>query len=210
MVSRAPERPTLTTTSYAILGLLAVQPWTTYGLAQQMERTLNRVWPRARSKIYEEPKKLVAHGFATASEERVGRRPRTVYRITARGRRALADWLGESAPPPALESEQLTKLFFADFGTKASAVSMIEEMRTWASDQLTVFADVAQDYLTGAGPFPQRLATNVVVARYLVDFYEQTIRWADWALNIVQSWPDDPGTAQPDLTVLADIARRGR
>ena len=43
----------LTTTSYAILGLLAIKPWTTYELAQQMDRSLRRIWPRAKSKLYE-------------------------------------------------------------------------------------------------------------------------------------------------------------
>ena len=38
----------LTSTSYALLGLLAVKPWTTYELAQQMDRTMSRFWPRAR------------------------------------------------------------------------------------------------------------------------------------------------------------------
>ena len=50
----------LTTTSYAILGLLAIKPWTTYELAQQMDRVLNRFWPRTRSKLFEEPKKPAA------------------------------------------------------------------------------------------------------------------------------------------------------
>ena len=58
----------LTTTSYAILGLLAVKPWTTYELAQQMRRALGQFWPRAESKLYEEPKKLVAHGLARATQ----------------------------------------------------------------------------------------------------------------------------------------------
>ena len=43
----------LTSTSYAILGLLAVKPWTTYELAQQMDRALGRFWPRAESRLYE-------------------------------------------------------------------------------------------------------------------------------------------------------------
>ena len=46
----------LTTTSYAILGLLSLRPWTTYELAQQMQRALGQFWPRAESKLYEEPK----------------------------------------------------------------------------------------------------------------------------------------------------------
>ena len=35
-----------TTTSYAVLALLAVQPMTTYELAKNMERSLRDVWPR--------------------------------------------------------------------------------------------------------------------------------------------------------------------
>ncbi|MFZ3468374.1 PadR family transcriptional regulator [Streptomyces sp. 4.24] len=103
--------PALATTSYAILGLLAVRPWSTYELARQMDRSLGRIWPRAQSKLYEEPKELVRHGLAEATREAVGRRPRTVYRITAEGRRALADWLPEPSAGPVLESEQLLKVF---------------------------------------------------------------------------------------------------
>ncbi len=90
----------LTPTSYAILGLLAIKPWTTYELATQVERTVRRFWPRTRSKLYEEPKKLVAAGLAEAVKGAHGRRPRTVYTITPAGRQALAAWLaGESAEP---------------------------------------------------------------------------------------------------------------
>jgi DNA-binding PadR family transcriptional regulator len=104
----------LTTTSYAILGLLAVKPWTTYELAQQMQRALGQFWPRAESKLYEEPKKLVAHGLARASSEMVGKRPRTVYTITPKGRRALAAWVPTPGDGPTLEFEQLVKVFFAE------------------------------------------------------------------------------------------------
>src|SRR4029450_1955610 len=98
---------TLTPTPFAILGLLAIQPWSTYELTRQMDRSLGRIWPRAASKLYEEPKKLVAHGLATSRQERVGRRPRTVYAITSAGRRALAEWLAEPGSGPELESQQL-------------------------------------------------------------------------------------------------------
>lgn len=59
--------PALNSTSYAILGLLALKPWTTYELAQQMDRALGQFWPRAESRIYEEPKKLVACGLAVGN-----------------------------------------------------------------------------------------------------------------------------------------------
>src|SRR5688500_12525391 len=111
--------PVLTTTSYPILGLLAIKPWTTYELARQMDRALGRFWPRARSKLYEEPKKLVARKLARSSTEMVGLRRRTVYEITPAGRRALAAWVPSPGAGPVLEFEALIKVFFAEHGTKA-------------------------------------------------------------------------------------------
>ena len=76
--------------------------WSSYELTQQMDRSLGRVWPRAVSKLYDEPKKLASHGLARSAIQRNGRRTRTVYTITAKGRRALAEWLGEPGEGPAL------------------------------------------------------------------------------------------------------------
>src|SRR3954469_18217402 len=98
MMSSAPP---MTTTSYAILGLLAVRPWTTHELVQQVDRSLRRFWPRAQSKLYEEPKKVVSHGSAPAADDPVGQRRRARYTITAKGRRALAAWLREPGAGPA-------------------------------------------------------------------------------------------------------------
>jgi PadR family transcriptional regulator, regulatory protein AphA len=201
-------KPELTTTSYAILGLIAVKPWTTYELALQMERTLNRVWPRARSKLYEEPKKLVARGLAKATKDSVGKRPRTVYSITADGRRVLSAWLKQPAVGASLEFEALVKLFFADHGTKADALAHLDETERWAREQLVVFADAARSYLTGVGPFPERMATNMIGARFMVDHYEAILRWTLWARDAVESWPKDPGKAKPDWSVMQDIVRR--
>src|SRR5687767_1624209 len=125
----------ITTTSYAILGLLSVQPFTTYELAQQMDRALGSFWPRARSKIYEEPKKLVALGLARASAETVGQRPRTVYSITARGRRALEARVTEPGGAPSLEFEQLVQVFFAEIGSKANLLATLEAARRWSDEQ---------------------------------------------------------------------------
>ncbi len=42
---------TRTTTSHALLGLLAVRDWTTYELAKQVKRSLSWFWPRAERKL---------------------------------------------------------------------------------------------------------------------------------------------------------------
>ncbi len=207
-MSRADGAPALTTTSFAILGLLAIKPWTTYELAVQMGRTLNRAWPRARSRLYEEPKKLVAHGMAVATKEAVGRRPRTVYTITERGRESLAAWLKTPGSGPSLEYEQLIKIFFADHGSRDDALATLEASRAWAAEQLDTFTEAARDYLAGRGPFPERSAVTSVSARFLVDFYEMIYRWAGWAAGVVEQWPDDPSQAEPTLDVDRYILQR--
>ena len=71
MSRRADE---LNTTSFAMLGMLAIRPWSTYELAKHVDHSLRPLWPRARSNLFNEPKKLLVHGLAAATEETVGRR----------------------------------------------------------------------------------------------------------------------------------------
>jgi PadR family transcriptional regulator, regulatory protein AphA len=198
----------LTSTSYALLGLLAIRNWTTYELAQQMDRTLSRFWPRARSKLYEEPKKLVAQGLARASEGAIGRRSRTTYAITAKGRRALAAWLAEPGDGPVIECEQLLKVFFADQGTTEDLRRQLVAAREWAHARTLVDLEVGRTYLDGRGPFPARAAVNQLVGQLLGDLVETVDRWAEWADGVVAAWPEHPRDAAPDLAAMAATVER--
>ena len=82
----------LTATSYAVLGLLAVAPRSAYDLVQQMKSSnLRFFWPRTESKLYEEPRNLVAHKLAAASTVRAGKRSRSVLR-DPRGGFVIVEW----------------------------------------------------------------------------------------------------------------------
>ncbi|MFW3172437.1 PadR family transcriptional regulator [Geodermatophilus sp. CPCC 206100] len=198
----------LTTTSYAILSLLAVRPWSTYELTRQMDRSVGRMWPRAQSKLYEEPKKLVAHGLATARSEAVGQRSRTVYSITPEGRTALAAWHREPGGGPVLEFEQLLKLSFAEHGSRADALATLAAARRWAEERNVENRSAAEAYASGNGPFPDRLPQNLLVGRFLTDFYRLVAEWADWATPLVEAWPEDPAAAGADAAQAAETARR--
>ena len=197
----------MTTTSYSVLGLLAIKPWTTYELIQQVDRSLRRIWPRTQSKLYEEPKKLVTLGFARASEERVGRRRRTRYTITARGRRALAAWVAEPGAGPVLEFEQLLKIHFADGGTKQDVLVNLAATLEWVREQNAENVATARAYLEGEGAFPERAAINQLGGRFLTDFYAMVAGWAEWATSVVEDWPDDPRQAALDVDAQAEAVR---
>ena len=205
-MSTAP--PELSPTSYAVLGLLALRPWGTYELARQMERSLDHFWPRARSKLYEEPKKLAALGFARARRETVGRRSRTVYSITAAGRRALANWTETPGAGPVLECEALLKAFFSDQSSKAAAAANVAAIREWAEARNEENTGFARGYLEDGGPFPRRLAQIVLIGRFLTEFTDMVGRWSEWAEGEIDAWPAD-ATPEPDWAFLREVAARG-
>jgi len=198
----------MTSTSYAILGLLAVKPWTTHELVLQVDRSLRRIWPRAASKLYEEPKKLVDHGYARATDDSVGRRRRTRYTITSKGRRALAAWLSQPGNGPVLEFEQLVKIHFADSGgTKADVVANLEATRAWVLEQNEENLATARAYLEGRGAFPERAALNQLPGRFLTEFCVMVARWVEWASQVVDTWPDDVTKAPFNIAAAEEGVR---
>ena len=196
----------LTTTSYVILGHLALRDWSTYELAQQLKRSTRHYWPRAESKIYEEPKKLVAHGLATATREYTGRRRRTVYAITDEGRKALQRWLDEPGQPPLVEFEGVLKVLFAEQGTKQQLLATLRSIREQAQRTRDEHAALADDLSRTGGPFPDRLHVNELVFRFMWEQIDTVIRWATWAEQQVADWPED--IPRPDQTGAGTVLRQ--
>ena len=196
----------LTTSSYAILGLLALRPWTTYELAKQMAVSLRNFWPRAESKLYEEPKKLVGHGLANVRTDPVGRRPRSVYSITPAGRDALRDWLEEPGAGPALEFEALVKVFFAEQGTKAQLVANLTRIAEEQRARVVTDATWARNYIEGRVAFPERLGVLSLVGPLQAALNQAILRWAEESLEEVTGWPDHLRDAPPARGALEAVA----
>jgi DNA-binding PadR family transcriptional regulator len=106
-------RSHLTTTSYALLGLLAFDEGSTsrgltgYEVKQRADNTLRFYWVSpAMSQIYTELARLAADGAVTAVDDAVDgrphepRRPTRRYRITSAGLEELQAWLNHPAPAP--------------------------------------------------------------------------------------------------------------
>jgi len=199
-----------TTTSYAILGLLGLRSWTTYELAKQVQRSLNWFWPRAERKLYDEPKRLVAEGLATATKEATGKRPRTVYGITDAGRDELRRWLSDPPAPRTTEFEGMVKVFFAEAGSLDQLGATLDAIGTEATERLEALAQLAA---TGADSsrFPERLHLSALGLRLHLEQEATVLRWVEWARAQVAQWSDTgvPGEwdAKRALTELAADAR---
>ncbi|HEX7345865.1 MAG TPA: PadR family transcriptional regulator [Candidatus Limnocylindrales bacterium] len=189
--------PRLTPTSFAILGLLAIQPWSTYELTKLMRRALLAVWPRAESNLYREPQRLVAAGLAKAHRVDVGRRRRTEYSITPEGRAALRQWLESPASPTTLESEGALKVLFANNASIEALRDRLAEFGAEAEAADEPWRAIAEDYLAGTGPFPDRLHVNVLYWVLLDRWARLRADWAAWASEVVATWPDTGGPKDP-------------
>jgi hypothetical protein len=106
-----------------------------------------------------------------------------------------------------MESEQLLRVFLADQGTRDDLLATIAATRAWAREQAVLDAAIAREHLAG-GPFPERLAVNTLVGRYLSEVSEATERWADWASEVVGSWPEEMTELPVDADALQLIADR--
>jgi DNA-binding PadR family transcriptional regulator len=188
-------RSPLTTTSHAVLGLLALRPWTTYELAKQVQRSLGWFWPRAERKLYDEPKRLVAAGLAGSEREMTGARPRTVYTVTPAGREALRAWLDEAPAPPTLEFEGMVKVFFADGGTLEQLRATLASIAATSEARLAELEDKVRELARDDVSFAERVHLNALGLRFVVDHERAIASWARWALDQTATWPatTDPG-----------------
>src|SRR5919197_3588191 len=156
------------TTANALLGLLALRrEWTTWELTTQLRRNMRFFWPRAESRILAELKRLNRDGLVRARREMVGRRPRTVYAITAKGRRHLAAWL--EAPPRAttLESEPVLRVLLGDLASPAAIRRALDQVERDAHEVLDVGRTVAAEYEAGTAPFQDQVQVRALVFDYL-------------------------------------------
>jgi DNA-binding PadR family transcriptional regulator len=194
--------PRPTTSTYALLGLLAIRPWSAYELAQQATRSLRYTHPRTESHLYEEAKRLLRLGWASTHTEHQGRRPRTIYEITDDGRRALQAWFTTPTRGPQLEFEALLRLLFADQADKATLERWLEETADSARELLDDGIErLLRPYVTGDHvPFPERRHIAALIAAFVVDYLRLIERWSEFARDEIRTWPRTDGLGMTDRT----------
>jgi PadR family transcriptional regulator AphA len=182
--------PSMTTSSYAVLALLDLKPWTGYELTHQAQRSLRYAWPKSERLLYSEPKKLVELGYATTHQEESGGRTRNVYTITASGRAALRDWTGTRTQPPRMEIEALLRLLFAEHGTTEDVLRALDELEADIGEHHDAIVELMASYLDGGHPFPERTHLSVLFATFQIEMFKSIERWIAFARDEIAAWPD--------------------
>ncbi|GMQ94526.1 MAG: hypothetical protein BMS9Abin12_2020 [Acidimicrobiia bacterium] len=181
--------PTPTTSSFAVLALLDLKPWTGYELTHQAQRSLRYAWPKSERLLYSEPKKLVELGFATVHQEASGKRIRNVYTITEEGRRALNEWTSTRTQPPRLEIEAVLRVLFADHGSREDVLGALDELESDIGEHHQAIVELMGSYLDGGHPFPQRTHLSVLFATFQIEMFKTIERWIEFARDEIDEWP---------------------
>jgi len=133
----------LSTTSYALLGLLAFDDATSskglsgYELKQRADNTLKFYWVSpAMSQIYTELSRLHRHKLVDTADRKSGRRTTRHYRITASGRESLSEWLKTSEIEfPVLKHPFAMRLLMGRLMDPADVETMLEGYLTALVDR---------------------------------------------------------------------------
>lgn len=192
---------TPTTTGHALLGLLALRPWTAYELTQQMRRALRWAWPRSEANLYSEIKRLAVQGLAHAVDEPAGNRTRARYEITDAGRKELAAWLdGSPAAAPQVEAEVVLRVFLADQAGLDDLGEALAATRAQVTALIAEGLPILEEYAHGDPPFPARAHLNVLFIHFMAGFVRHVLAWCDDVEREASTWPDTAGVGMTENT----------
>jgi PadR family transcriptional regulator AphA len=127
-----------TTTEGAVLGLLAFGERSGYELARLAETSVAHLWTPSQSQIYKTLPRLMNQGLARRRDVAQTDRPdKSLYRITALGRKALRNWLDEVEEEPTGGRVIFPlKLFFCEFASPTTAQAQLAAYRRFLERRL--------------------------------------------------------------------------
>jgi PadR family transcriptional regulator, regulatory protein AphA len=197
----------LTTTSFALLGLLRLRPFSAYELTKYMQHSaLADLWPRTEAAIYREGNRLVDQGLARASVEHNGGRRRTIYEITEEGRRAVEAWLEEPGSSLSFECEAAVKAFFGDAGDVATLRRHLGAVAARRKARAVAMVPVMDRWLEGQLEFPDRVHLTAMAADLIARVTAAADEWAETWLTTTADWDDTELDATKQAQALEVIA----
>jgi PadR family transcriptional regulator AphA len=174
----------LSATGKVILGMLAARPRSGYEIKQLVDSSARFFWAASYGQIYPELKRLERDGLITGSDSANGARQRTVYKLTAAGKRAAREWI--DSPPQVFElrDEGLLELFFAGSIDPARTPEIARERAAKAAESASELRALEKQIeLSGPHEGPEHSPDqgSLTVLRYGIEMNEWAAEWFERA-----------------------------
>jgi PadR family transcriptional regulator, regulatory protein AphA len=160
----------LSATARVILGLVKFTPRTGYDIKRVTDFSTRFFWRASYGQIYPELRGLEKAGLVRAREEPHGRRQRRVYELTAKGERALSDWLEGTDTLYEVRDEGLLRLFFGELLSEEQLLDLVRSRRAWYEDSGALFRGIAAQLGDVEGPSGE-------VLRYGIELMDWNAAW---------------------------------
>src|SRR5581483_5942132 len=176
----------LSATGKVILGMLAARPRSGYEIKQLVDNSARFFWAASYGQIYPELKRLENAGLIAGADASQGARQRTVYKLSAKGRRAAREWISRAPEVIELRDEGLLELFFAGSIDPARTPAIARERAAHANataKELRSLEREIEDKLAAEGPEFRPDAGSLTVLRYGIELNEWSARWFERAAD---------------------------
>jgi DNA-binding PadR family transcriptional regulator len=182
----AADASTPSNLGFAVLGLLVRQDATGYELARSLERPVGYFWTARHSQIYPELARLAEAGLVDY-DERPGRGPRATkhYRITGKGRTALARWVASEFEPQPVRDLEVLRLWSVWIVTPDVAREVVHQARERHADVLARYQEELTDVNAdphALDPGHPRFASRLTLEGG-VRTRRAAVEWCDWMLT---------------------------
>ena len=169
----------LSATGKVILGMLAARPRSGYEIKQLVDNSARFFWAASYGQIYPELKRLEDAGLVVGSDASQGARQRTVYRLTAQGKRAAKDWIARAPEVFELRDEGLLALFFAGVIDPSRAPEIARRRSEVAAESAAELRRLEQTLEDGnsEGPEASPDQGSLTVLRYGIEMNEWAADW---------------------------------
>ncbi len=176
----------MSTTQYAILGLLSIEPMSGYDIRQNFAESLSYFWSESYGQIYPTLRKLELSRLITPVRQAApDTRRRKVYTLTAAGRERLRVWLAEPPKPQPPRYELLLKLFFGRHAPPGACAAHLRRLRV-QQERLTATLEGIEKQLKLERRGHPDLRYWLTAVSFGIDRAEALIDWTEHALQALQ------------------------
>jgi DNA-binding PadR family transcriptional regulator len=180
----------LSATGKVILGMLAARPRSGYEIKQLVDTSARFFWAASYGQIYPELKRLEQAGLITGADASQGNRQRTVFKLTAQGRRAAREWIAGAPQVFELRDEGLLELFFAGSIEPARTAEIARERAATAATtaaELRALLDEAGQDQRAVRPDYSPDSGSLTVLRYGIEMNEWVAEWFERAATELEN-----------------------
>jgi len=176
--------------TYALLGLLTIQPMTGYVMKKWVDEVFCHFWRTSYGQIYPTLKKLVEQGLVIVEEKETEKGPASkLYTITEKGTQAVKDWLAVDVYDFNYRDETLLKLYFSTLLPMETVIEKSERTLEYHQGILADYQNMGQDFWKEED-FTRQDLVRYLAVRKGVYLNEARMKWAEECVRLMKQFDD--------------------